>query len=404
MKTEKGQALILIALGLIVLVGFTALAIDGGSALADRRTAQNAADNAALAAAYSLATSSSQSQANTAALNIATSNGYTEGTSVVEVEITNVPANACNNTGLGKDVTVTINSTVETMFAPVVGIDEVSNTVAAVARACESREEPLFFGNAVVGLDPDGLSFDSWGTSKWYIGGGGIFANHDARKKNNKENVEFLDGHCVTVVNEAHYFNCSPILTAPQLRYPEDIIPMLPRIPACNGVAYRGDDGKLHPQEGKDGSRVDHFEDDFAPGLYCITDAGGNIHGTVTGTDVTFYISDTSFTMKFNGGGAMAIQAPSTGEYAGILMFSGITDEPCTQNLHFRGNGHADNVGTIFLPSACIDARGNSDPHNNRTQLIGYNVTANGTGDVYINYEAEDNRTEAKPPSIDLLE
>ena len=51
MKSEKGQAIILIAFGIVAMIGFTALAIDGGRALSDRRHAQNAADTAVLAAA-----------------------------------------------------------------------------------------------------------------------------------------------------------------------------------------------------------------------------------------------------------------------------------------------------------------------------------------------------------------
>ncbi len=51
MKSEKGQALILIVFGMVALIGFTALAVDGGRVFSDRRNAQNAADTAALAAA-----------------------------------------------------------------------------------------------------------------------------------------------------------------------------------------------------------------------------------------------------------------------------------------------------------------------------------------------------------------
>jgi Flp pilus assembly protein TadG len=50
---ERGQALIIIALALVGLVGMVALAVDGGNVFLDRRTAQNAADSAALASALS---------------------------------------------------------------------------------------------------------------------------------------------------------------------------------------------------------------------------------------------------------------------------------------------------------------------------------------------------------------
>jgi len=46
---ERGQIVILLAVVLIILLGFTALAIDGSMIYSDRRYAQNAADAAALA-------------------------------------------------------------------------------------------------------------------------------------------------------------------------------------------------------------------------------------------------------------------------------------------------------------------------------------------------------------------
>ena len=48
---ERGQALIMIALAVVGMFGFSALAIDGSRVFSDRRHAQNAADTAALAAA-----------------------------------------------------------------------------------------------------------------------------------------------------------------------------------------------------------------------------------------------------------------------------------------------------------------------------------------------------------------
>ena len=46
---ERGQVLVLLVLGMVVLLGFTALAVDGGMVYADRRQAQNASDASSLA-------------------------------------------------------------------------------------------------------------------------------------------------------------------------------------------------------------------------------------------------------------------------------------------------------------------------------------------------------------------
>lgn len=51
-NSEKGQAIVYLVIGLVVFLGFVALAIDGGMVLADRRDAQNATDASALAGAW----------------------------------------------------------------------------------------------------------------------------------------------------------------------------------------------------------------------------------------------------------------------------------------------------------------------------------------------------------------
>ncbi|MFO3797605.1 MAG: pilus assembly protein TadG-related protein, partial [Anaerolineales bacterium] len=82
---EKSQALLLIALAMLALLGLTAIAIDGGNVYRDRRHAQNAADTAALAAALAIVKNNAGWEQ--AALDRANSNGYTnDGTrSIVEV-------------------------------------------------------------------------------------------------------------------------------------------------------------------------------------------------------------------------------------------------------------------------------------------------------------------------------
>ncbi len=46
-KHESGQVLVLVVLGMVALIGVTALVVDGGNVFLDRREAQNAADSAA---------------------------------------------------------------------------------------------------------------------------------------------------------------------------------------------------------------------------------------------------------------------------------------------------------------------------------------------------------------------
>ena len=93
-RSEKGQAMVLIVLAIIVMMGFAALAIDLGMIYSDRGAAQNAADSAAMSAAYTLCTGGNASALRTAAVNMATSNGFVDNTSTtnnMQVTVNNPP-------------------------------------------------------------------------------------------------------------------------------------------------------------------------------------------------------------------------------------------------------------------------------------------------------------------------
>ena len=427
-KSQSGQALILIVFGIVGLIGITALAIDSGNAFADRRRAQSAADNAALTAALALVNNQSMTTfvlSRDFALPITAANGLEDSTVTVQhpigpgcngITIDPVkppnPLDPYNTDSLNYYVQVVIRSSVDTYFGPVIGINQVNYCVQAIARAKPTRNIPPFYGNTVVSLSPYDNSYDS-GTSetaKWIIKGGGLFANNNAYAKD-FNSVTFPDGQCVTAVGTATHFNCDAAqnMTEYYYNYPQDITPLMPPTPPCDGTAYldSAGDGKIHEQllfEGR-GSRIASFAGDYAPGLYCITDAGGNIHSPITGTGVTFYILDTDFILKFNGSGHIAAQAPLNdpdNPYEGVLIFAPITPTPCTQNMEIRGNGSTPIIGTIFMPSACIDYRGNGTGDAMDSMIVGYYVTSNGTADVNITYNAGNNYKVPDPPLIEL--
>src|SRR5947207_15873026 len=65
-QTEGGYVLVTVAATLIILVGFTALAIDSGVLYADRSQSQRAADAAALPGAFTFVADTKSSQPATA--------------------------------------------------------------------------------------------------------------------------------------------------------------------------------------------------------------------------------------------------------------------------------------------------------------------------------------------------
>src|SRR5215510_5724948 len=97
-KSEKGQALVLIALAAVGLFGFAALSIDGGMVFSDKRHAQNAADTAALAAA--LARVRAQSNPDSAAKLAGEARAITNGYGDPSDPDTTVEVNICDETGI----------------------------------------------------------------------------------------------------------------------------------------------------------------------------------------------------------------------------------------------------------------------------------------------------------------
>jgi len=105
-NSQSGQAAILLALGLVGLVAFAALAIDGGRLYAEKRGSQNAADNAVMAAARAMCLGD---DVFSAALALANENGY-DNDGVGDIVTINNPPAAGPNAGNSDYVEVVIVS------------------------------------------------------------------------------------------------------------------------------------------------------------------------------------------------------------------------------------------------------------------------------------------------------
>lgn len=173
-KSQKGQALVLIALAAIGLVAITALAVDGGRVYSDRRNAQNAADTAVLAAALAKIHGDDFI---TIAKYRAASNGY-DGGDTNDVNVYNPPISG-PYAGNSDYIQVIISSTVQTTFARVIGRNQLTNVVEAIARAQEDTP-PLgsFPGAGLVSVkDSTDKCFKVNGNADLTIHDAGVFVN-----------------------------------------------------------------------------------------------------------------------------------------------------------------------------------------------------------------------------------
>lgn len=185
---ERGAVAITVALSMIVLMGFAALALDGGLGFDDRRGTQNAADNAALAAAWEACNPRTPTaDPEGAALAVAAQNGYDDTSPETSVTVTPLSATKYE---------VVIQTNNDTTFAGVgIGSDNVSVTSRAIAD-CE-KEEFLggyaIFAGAEQCSNGGSIELDLTGSTKTI--NGGIFSNGDMK----------INGANTTVNGEVEY-------------------------------------------------------------------------------------------------------------------------------------------------------------------------------------------------------
>ncbi len=267
MTRYKGQVLVLVVLGMVGLLAFTALAVDGSRVYMARRDVQNAADAAALAMAWEwIQTRGSCPRAVNAGLDAAQRLGYDDAAPDVTVEAYCPPADG-EHAGQEGYFQVRITVTIPTSFLRVIQFSELDATVEAVSRASLGT---LFGSHAIVALSETrqggiygGIKMN--GNSVVTIHNGGMFSNSNDADKSiwalNTAEVYLDPGFTLRSVGGCTVpFNpdlCDP--GAPQVDFEtwvaqlDQVVPAYPAPPACT-----------------DTLRNDVRNTTLAAGVYCI--------------------------------------------------------------------------------------------------------------------------------------
>ncbi|KAF0108805.1 MAG: hypothetical protein FD146_691 [Anaerolineaceae bacterium] len=413
-RFETGQALILIVLAIVGLIGLTALAVDGGNAFTDRRHAQSAADAAALAAALAKVHEQNWTSAGMAR---AADNEYTNDGVRSIVTINNPPGAGCdgsvpNPLNLAADpndrveyyIQVIIRSNVDTYFAPVVGVEQVHNCVEAIARARPAVTGQIAFGNAMVSLNlHDCRSFWVHGTADTDVTGSGVFVNSDcssgAFQAFDQSGNATLSAPNICVVGGATY-GAGDVIPPPQtgcgtqLPYPPEYI--WPQ-PTCSVDGTRNN-GILTPGN-IPGSWLG-ADVTLQPGTYCISgNATINANDVVTGVGVLLYFIDGR--LHINGGAELNLSAQTTGDYAGLLIYLPLTND---NTVILNGNANSTFTGTILAPASEIQINGTGSSYGFHSQVIGYTIDLIGTADTSIFYNDNENYDITLPPTIEIVQ
>jgi hypothetical protein len=430
-KFESGQAIILIAVAVVGLMGAVALAVDGSMIYSDRNSLQGSADNTVMSAAaagaieldnqgiYSMGFScddegviAAMVAARDAAIARAASNGVELDTDISDGHGVQVSCGVEQVEGYYDryfDIAVKITDYTETAFTKVVFPNGIANTVEAASRIRPRRTMAL--GNAIasVGTEHCNGGITMTGEVNVTVYDGGIYSNYCLQIKGNVDVNLVVDYGGISYVS--FYTNTGNTTVNPTPQQVAESIPVVDiPTPDCSALTNYGavslSTGSKTLNQGRYSSiSITGGTLTMNPGLYCITGnfkVSGNSVVQVSGTTeqgITMYMS-TGYT-SFSGTSTISLRAPSVNQapaMKGMLIFAPITN---VNTFTITGNVSSFFRGTIYVPGAPLVIKGNGNAEGWYTELVGENVSLGGTADLIIHATSDYNYS--RPPMVELL-
>ena len=399
-KSESGQAIVYLVIGLVVFLGFVALAIDGGMALADRRNVQNAADAASLAggAAAGLYLENKLYLSCNEVWSCGSNFAYTAEDRAVDGASYRAEENGfIIDTDLDRhhgvdtfcgviddrntiEVTVEMSATTPSNFLQLIFPNALHNEVEAVTHVYPGG--PLAMGNAVVALNPGDCTSDNGavfkGTGDFGVIGGGVWSN-GCLKGAGQPTITISDslvefGYAGTFIPGQADWTPQPPSSPSGAQLPTDSYQIDINLNEC-------DDWDMSlPNNGTVG-----------PGLHCFHgDLDINNNQVIIGTGVTFYVEGN---VKFNGGATVDLSAPTadngTGAIPGVLLYvPHLSGHSCAdQTIDMEGNNETHIQGVVYAPCSMVTLTGTEDSYLVNSQIIGWNVKVSGTAKTTVEYD-----------------
>jgi Flp pilus assembly protein TadG len=372
-RDEAGQAIVVVALALVAILGILGLATDMGYLRYMKRQLQTAADAAAMAGASELPYSdvTSGAKADSAA------NGFTDGTNGATVTVNNPPLSGQHIGDSGYVETIVAKAT-PTFFAKAFGVKTVTLQARAVAHLGNGN-------NCIFALDPGAsaaLSVDSFASLSSQCG---IVVESASGSGLSCSFLASITATSIGVVGGVQSFLChlSPTpVTGITVPTPNDPLAYLakPAIGSCTFSSQRTYTSTTSPKSNptilnpgvycggmqiQPGASVV-----FNPGVYILTSAGGKGGLTVDiGTNVTTNTSTSPYGVmfynygpigaiafnftSFSSGNQVSLSAPTSGAYQGLLFFQ---DPGNTNAAQIIGSSSYNTAlqGSYYLPTASV--------------------------------------------------
>jgi len=400
---RPGKVVVMVAVSLVMLMGFVALSLDGGLLLDQRRKTQSTSDAAALAAAGQLYYNYTfdlgfdpSGRAKQAALDTAAANGYKNG---VDCTVTvNIPPQSGRFKSVPGHVEVLISYDQPRYFSKVFG----SGSIPVGSRSA-ARGKNEAFKAAILVLDPSRKG-------SLNAGGGGTITVTGSPIQVNSTN------------GEAAIANGNGIITAPQVditggygttgsgaitgtivtgaqpipdpyRFLAVPDPSTMTIRSTNKTQISGGNTvNLQPGVYRGGINITGKGNvNLAPGIYYM-DGGGfswSGQGNLIGEGVMIYNAPTSTSDKIDlsGQGTCTLSPPTTGAYQGFTLFQ---DRTSSTPMNVTGNGSMTLTGTLYAAGATLNVTGNGTVDLIGAQYISKQLVTGGNGSFSVKWTAKD--------------
>jgi len=454
-NNEQGQAMVLLVLVIVGLLGALALAVDGGMILYDRRSAQNAADAAAMAGGYERANNPWVTSAvlsptvQAAGHSRASDNGYSAPDKVVTVFYPPTAGTfhfVPGDPNVDNYVVVEITSPVNTSFMHFVYSGPAQNKVVSVAHIVLPSRGPIFPGYGLVTLAPTGCSmFTAGGNVKAILKDGGIFVNSNSDSTSPACSAMTVQGGSNLIFSPSvnvvgGISNAGGLIVQPGSAIPHysPAIPYppttgVPDTPTCStaatifnsppitigGVTYttfpitvNGVTYTHYMTPGYYNSALPNQDIWLLPGVYCFTSGlkiNNNQHFGGDGVMLFITAPIGSFPcskIDWAGTATIKLSGYRSDPYKGLLMFIDprkfILPLPAG-DLVFNGNMDSYINGTIYAPTCAVKMNGTSGNFY-QGQIVGYDITLLGGATINLQYVAGDNYQPATAAKVDLTQ
>lgn len=385
---RSGTVLVLTALMLPLLMGLTGLSVDTALWYAQKRHIQTVADAAAVGGALELARAKQSADTQQGALREALANGYDPAGGDV-LTVNRPPASGPNSSDVNA-VEAVVQRPLRTFFSSLFLDSPVSASARAVARVAA-------VDNCVWALNPTvsgALKVAGGATVELNCG---IIVN----SSNDQALTQSGTTSCLTATGVRVVGNYSGVCVHPSPS--AGVQPMSDPLADLAPPPYGACDYTSKITVNSDQSRT------LSPGVYCgaieimgtgvvslepglyVFDGGGlkvSAQGTLTGSGVTLYLTKNtgpSSNISIQGGATVALSAPTSGPYAGILAYqSRETTGNITHNLTGGSNMRLD--GIFYFPKQGVNFSGGSSLTQSASLIVA--DTMNFTGQSHVgNFE-----------------